>query len=172
MRHREVKGHTWHHTASKRQGPEPESRPLPTSDPEFLTYMLYISSACRYKYIFQKWGQKIPTVLGPMCIFFLLPILRGHLSMSIHKELLDFPTSCKEFPWWLCMNVCLVLCGWTLGFLPVYWNYQNAKMINYILPSLYTSLMISSGKLPGQFSSNTYMVLMFTLRLEFICHLQ
>lgn len=45
-----------------------------------------------------------------------------------------------------------------------FWYYQNTEMINCTLPSLRT-LTISSGKLPGPFSSNPLMVLI--LRLDF-----
>lgn len=70
------------------------------------------------------------------------------------------------------MNIHLVLCGWTLGFLPVGGYHQNTELINCVLPSLSTSLITSSGKLPGQFSPNTFMVLVFTIRLEFIRNIQ
>ena len=70
------------------------------------------------------------------------------------------------------MNIHLVLCGWTLGFLPVCGYHQNTEMINCLLPSLSTSLITSSEKLPGQFSPNTFMALVFTIRLEFIHSLQ
>lgn len=88
----------WHHTAFKRWGPELESGALPTSDPEFLTNMLYISSVCKQEYIFQKWDQKKHGSGTHVHFFFLLTILRGYLSMLIHKKLLYFSTYCKESP--------------------------------------------------------------------------
>lgn len=77
--------------------------------------------------------------------------------------------SCKEFPLWLLLNVQPVPYRWDF-FQFFFGCYQNTEMTTCTPLSLCTSLIISSGKLPGQFSSNIFIILIFTIRFYSLCN--